>query len=595
MTQFLKTRTSTRHYPFDFLASTPWLTSSSRKAPSIQERPPPRLPPALSRPSQLPPPGFPTPPRPLLRCSASVRSSLRRHDVPTHNFSCHRHVSRPWLRLHEVYRRFWRRRDSWFRRHRLTRTRRPVLSTWPAVLPWQGLSTFNTHDLPQYRFGHRRNDVVTPRSMPLSSPRRRHPPPPAAIPAGSHVLRHSLRSSRPHFHVQPSHHASLTQLRSILLPHPWPQIKPTLVVPLSPNLQRRLHDQDQPLDQRHSLSVYRRLRHGFRRVFPGTTFPNPLSRSHLAALRAWHQHSRAPHDHCRLEGLHGLRFIVKCNSFCALNSGRSRTRAMQLCLREIWFLSARFDFVLFGDYLPGTSNTLADHLSRWHLCPTHNAQFQTLTVGLVTRQIPCPGELFDFEVHVWSPQDPPLSRPSPTFVRPFPHSGASWRTCSSRLTHPELCAISTPIGRSSSRSAGRTTSHHFQPPRPPSSPSSPICPARQYHSSSSSAISTQSGSCIHATASQATQQTASRSTSPQRVSSVSWALALTASTPWLSTCYIRYGTPSKSLQPFTPPYGPCFSSHSSPFPPPLPPPHLVISGTWHAVTSSLLQPGQCCA
>ena len=279
--------------------------------PAIQEGAPARVPPASVRPSRLPPSGFPTPARPLLRCRSSVRSSVHRHDVPTHNVSCHLHVSRPWFRLHELYRRFWRRRDSRVRRHRLSRTRRPALGPWPAVLPWQGLSTFNTHDLPRYRFGHRRNDAVShprpslraPRSMPLSSPRRLHPPPPAAITAWSHVLRHSLRSSRPNFHVQPSHHASLTQLRSILLAHSCQQIRPTLVVPLSPNSQRRLHDQDQPLDQRYSLSVYRRLRHGFRRVFPGAILPHPLSRPHLAALRAWHQHPGALHHHGRLESL----------------------------------------------------------------------------------------------------------------------------------------------------------------------------------------------------------------------------------------------------------------------------------------------------
>ena len=300
MTQFLKTRTSIPRYPFDFLASTPWSTSPSRKAPDA----------CYSR-RRLPPSGFPTPARPLLRCRSSVRSSVHRHDVPTHNVSCHLHVSRPWFRLHELYRRFWRRRDSRVRRHRLSRTRRPALGPWPAVLPRQGLSTFNTHDLPRYRFGHRRNDAVShprpslraPRSMPLSSPRRLHPPPPAAITAWSHVLRHSLRSSRPNFHVQPSHQASLTQLRSILLAHPCQQIRPTLVVPLSPNSQRRLHDQDQPLDQRYSLSVYRRLRHGFRRVFPGAILPHPLSRPHLAALRAWHQHPGALHHHGRLESL----------------------------------------------------------------------------------------------------------------------------------------------------------------------------------------------------------------------------------------------------------------------------------------------------
>lgn len=65
--------------------------------------------------------------------------------------------------------------------------------------------------------------------------------------------------------------------------------------------------------------------------------------------------------------LRGQRFIINCdnrNSVLALNSGRSRTRGMQLCLREIWFVSAAFDFELVADHVEGTSNILADHLSR---------------------------------------------------------------------------------------------------------------------------------------------------------------------------------------------------------------------------------------
>ena len=45
--------------------------------------------------------------------------------------------------------------------------------------------------------------------------------------------------------------------------------------------------------------------------------------------------------------LHGQHEIISCdneNSVFALTSGRSRTPGMQRCLREIWFLSAAFDF-----------------------------------------------------------------------------------------------------------------------------------------------------------------------------------------------------------------------------------------------------------
>ena len=46
----------------------------------------------------------------------------------------------------------------------------------------------------------------------------------------------------------------------------------------------------------------------------------------------------------------GQCFIIRCdnnnNSMLALNSGRSRTVGMQLCLCEIWFLAALHDFEL---------------------------------------------------------------------------------------------------------------------------------------------------------------------------------------------------------------------------------------------------------
>ena len=46
--------------------------------------------------------------------------------------------------------------------------------------------------------------------------------------------------------------------------------------------------------------------------------------------------------HTPFPALRGQRFIINCdikNSVLALHSGLSRTCGMQLCLREIWFLS----------------------------------------------------------------------------------------------------------------------------------------------------------------------------------------------------------------------------------------------------------------
>lgn len=90
--------------------------------------------------------------------------------------------------------------------------------------------------------------------------------------------------------------------------------------------------------------------------------------------------------------LRGQRVIISCdneNSVFALSSGRSRTPAMQRCLREIWFLSAVFDFEIRVDHVPGVSNTITDHLSRWHLSSSHMAHFEALTSGILTTFIPC--------------------------------------------------------------------------------------------------------------------------------------------------------------------------------------------------------------
>ena len=91
--------------------------------------------------------------------------------------------------------------------------------------------------------------------------------------------------------------------------------------------------------------------------------------------------------------LSGQRVIISCdneNSVFALNSGRSRSPGMQLCLREIWFLSAAFDFEIRTDHVPGVSNAIADHLSRWHLSPSHKAHFEALTSGIPTTFVSCP-------------------------------------------------------------------------------------------------------------------------------------------------------------------------------------------------------------
>ena len=101
--------------------------------------------------------------------------------------------------------------------------------------------------------------------------------------------------------------------------------------------------------------------------------------------------------------LRGQRFVLHCdnaNTVHGLNSGRSRSLPMQLSLREIWFLSATYDFELIAQHIPGDSNTIADHLSRWHLSAYHGEQFARLTDGIDTHQMACPPDLFNFQIQV---------------------------------------------------------------------------------------------------------------------------------------------------------------------------------------------------
>lgn len=55
-----------------------------------------------------------------------------------------------------------------------------------------------------------------------------------------------------------------------------------------------------------------------------------------------------------------------------LSSGRGRDSFLLQCAREIWLLSAKFDFVIKATHMPGSDMTTADALSRIHLRPGFN-------------------------------------------------------------------------------------------------------------------------------------------------------------------------------------------------------------------------------
>ncbi|XP_078578182.1 uncharacterized protein LOC144877805 [Branchiostoma floridae x Branchiostoma japonicum] len=82
-----------------------------------------------------------------------------------------------------------------------------------------------------------------------------------------------------------------------------------------------------------------------------------------------------------------LRIRVLCdNAACVhvLNSGRSRDKDLLACARELWFLAACHTFDLKASHISGCENRIADHLSRWHLSPSHAEQFRLLTAHVDT-------------------------------------------------------------------------------------------------------------------------------------------------------------------------------------------------------------------
>ena len=151
--------------------------------------------------------------------------------------------------------------------------------------------------------------------------------------------------------VWPTKHLTRQPVRTPLSIIFGRQIGFALVVPFSPTIKRRDTHQIYALAERSLFLVHRNWESGAGGYFQGqyfhTPFPKHLLEEYghdinilellavMVALKLW-----AP-------ALRGQRFILNCdnkNCVLSLNSGRSRTHAMQLCLREICFLSVAFDF-----------------------------------------------------------------------------------------------------------------------------------------------------------------------------------------------------------------------------------------------------------
>ena len=99
--------------------------------------------------------------------------------------------------------------------------------------------------------------------------------------------------------------------------------------------------------------------------------------------------------------LQGLRLVVHCDndaSVQAINHKRSHNIFMQHCLHELWLYLSFYNISLHSKHIPGATNTLADHLSRWHLHPKYQENFYKLTQDMNLVDNPVPDSIFKFDI-----------------------------------------------------------------------------------------------------------------------------------------------------------------------------------------------------
>lgn len=108
---------------------------------------------------------------------------------------------------------------------------------------------------------------------------------------------------------------------------------------------------------------------------------------------------------CKLWGSQwkGMRIKIFCDnntSVIVLNTGRTRDKFLQACLREICLLAANNEFEIRTVHLPGVENRIPDILSRWHLNVACHNDFAERTAGLDVQECDVAHDLFKF-MHDW--------------------------------------------------------------------------------------------------------------------------------------------------------------------------------------------------
>ncbi len=95
----------------------------------------------------------------------------------------------------------------------------------------------------------------------------------------------------------------------------------------------------------------------------------------------------------------GLRILIHCDNMTTvivINSGKAKDPILLALLRELAFVTATGEFEIRALHIPGETNRIPDHLSRWHLNPSHRKVFHKLTQDkpLIERHVPA--SLFHF-------------------------------------------------------------------------------------------------------------------------------------------------------------------------------------------------------
>lgn len=99
----------------------------------------------------------------------------------------------------------------------------------------------------------------------------------------------------------------------------------------------------------------------------------------------------------------GKKIYIKCDnqvSVFVINQGRTRSRFLQACLREICFICAVEECELKAVYIEGVNNRLPDLLSRWSFSNQYSDKFYELTRDRNMQEIKVGDEFFRF-LHDW--------------------------------------------------------------------------------------------------------------------------------------------------------------------------------------------------